>query len=262
MRTPILFLSLFLLAPLAFGDLIDPQTSAPVIVIPVAGDAAGANGTHFRSDMTVVNLRDVDQTVQFRWIPQGGGTGALITLVLGARGGIVSEDFVQNILHQTGIGAIVITGVTAQGGPDAAARLHATARIWIPTPNGSGGTMSQTFPAMMVTSGQTSRVKWIFGVRRDERYRLNVGIANPSTSSLTFRITAVGPTGAVEQTDLAVPAGSMQQIALPGIGNVAQIVVQNLSAIEPAATWYGWASSVDNISGDAWSQSAFPAPAQ
>lgn len=260
MRTlSLAFLALFA-APLALADLIDPQTSAPIIVIPVAGDAAGANGTYFRSDITVVNLRDVSQAVEFRWLPEGGGPGAVVSMTIGPRSGIVSEDFVQNILHQSGIGAIQIIGMN-DAGADGNARLHASARIWTPAPDGTGGTMSQTFPAMVLSNAQLTNIKWILGVRRDERYRMNVGVANPSSLPIHVRVTIVGTAGPSEQIELDLPAGSMQQINLPGTAPVTQVILQK-SVTTPDVIWYGWASSVDNITGDAWSQSAFPAPAQ
>lgn len=261
MRTPPLVLSLLLLALPLTADLVTPQTSAPLIVIPVAGDAPGANGTYFRSDITVVNLRDIAQAVQFRWMPQGGGAGAVVTLTLNPRSGVISEDFVRNFLGQTGIGAIQIAAVGQDGAPDPNGRLHAAARIWTPVPNDpAGGTMSQSFPAIVVDNVVTN-LKWVLGVRRDERYRLNVGVANPSPIAMRFRITAVSPTGTTESTEIDVPAAAMQQVPAPGTGAVAQIIIQNVTGVLPGVPWHGWASSVDNISGDAWSQSAFIAPA-
>ncbi len=265
MRITTLLLALALLATPLSADLIVPQTASNRILIPVAGDAPGGNGTHFRSDINVINFRNEPQNVAIWWYPQGASSDPVPvrTLTLNARSGITSENFVGTILQQTGIGAIEIFGIQDDGsGVDLDAQLHATARIWTPQPNVTGGTMSQTFPAVAVTPS-TIQTKWIFGVRRTTQYRLNVGVAHNAPSAQTFRITVVpsaNPTAA-EVIDIVVPARSMQQISRPGsdVGSV-QVIIQNTSATA-ATTWQGWASSIDNITGDAWSQIAFPAPA-
>ncbi|HYI13132.1 MAG TPA: hypothetical protein VEK57_29060 [Thermoanaerobaculia bacterium] len=265
MRITTVFLALALLSVPASADLVVPQTATNRILIPVAGNAAGANGTYFRSDIQLINFRNEPQNVSIWWYPQGSAGEAvpIRNLTISARSGITSEDFVLNILQQTGIGAIEIFGIESDGaGVDANAQLHATARIWTPQPNVAGGTMAQTFPAIEVTTS-TVQTKWIFGVRRTEQYRLNVGVAHNSPSEQTFRITVV-PTSGVsgpEVIDIVVPARSMQQISRPGpdVGTV-QVIIQNISATA-STTWQGWASSIDNVTGDAWSQMAFPAPA-
>jgi hypothetical protein len=264
MRVP-LFLSVFLslfLATFAAADLIVPQTSAARILIPVAGNAAGANGTFFRSDIALVNLRNAEQRVLLRWYPQGrSGDDPTLTraITLPARGGLSSENFVANRLQQTGIGSIDIIGVTADGTFDPEAQLRATSRIWTPQPNVANGTMSQSFPSIVLTSSQNP-VKWIFGVRRSEQYRLNVGVSNPAAVAQRFRVTAVGETGTTEVVEFEVPSMSMEQRGIAGTGGLTQIVVQNISS-PFAGTWQAWASSIDNVTGDATSEMAFPAPA-
>jgi hypothetical protein len=245
-------------------DLIVPLTAASHILIPVAGDVPGANGTHFRSDINLINLRDVAQTVQLRWYPQGAnGSGLSVrSITLSATSGVSSENFVADILQRTGLGAIDIIGVTAEGVPDTNALLHATARIWTPEADDNNGiadegTMSQTFPAIsMPTSAVTA--KTIFGVRHSDQYRLNVGITNPAATTQRFRVTTYVFASPIETTsfEIELPPMSMQQVNVPATasGN-AQITIENLTG--GAGSWHGWASSIDNKSGDAWSQMAF-----
>ncbi|HEX6161473.1 MAG TPA: hypothetical protein VF111_14955 [Thermoanaerobaculia bacterium] len=250
------------------NDLISPQTGTNRIIIPVAGAIAGGGNTFFRSDINVINFRNADQRVELHWLPQGSAGDSVADRVIsvGARSGFSSEDFVTNILNQSGLGAIEIIATTATGEVDPAGQLHATARVWTPVPNSTAqnpGTMSQTFPAIVLTTSNV-QTKWIFGVRRDlDRYRLNAGITNNSTVGQRFRITTIGSqTGGGETVELEVPARSMQQINLPGSANGAfQIIVQNISVTTVVTSWQAWASSVDNVTGDAWSQVAFPAPA-
>ncbi|HYH05460.1 MAG TPA: hypothetical protein VEK11_00220 [Thermoanaerobaculia bacterium] len=258
MRFP--FALLVLLALPLSADLVVPQTSAPRILIPVAGDAPGANGTHFRSDVTIVNLRDAEQRVMLLWYPQDG-TPVSRTITIGSRSGISSEDFVRNVLQLSGIGAIDIVAVNADNAVDPFGQLHATARIWTPQPNVVGGEMSQPFPALVFASAQPA-VKWILGMRRDAEHRLNVGIVNPSSATQRFRVTIIGATSSTpgEVVEIEVPAQAVRQRNMTGASDVAQILVQNISGTGATTTWHAWASSVHNVTGDAWSQTAFAAP--
>lgn len=254
---PILIAALsLLLVTTASADLIIPQTAAPRILIPAAGDVPGANGTHFRTDLTLVNLRGVEQRVLMLWYPQGGNPGGVVqrTLTINARSGITSSDFVRNFLFQTGLGSIDIRGIDANNDPDPNARLHASARIWTPQPNNPTGTTSQTLPALIPTN--TARmVQTIFGVRRSAQYRLNVGVVNPNATEQRFRFTVITNTGATEVRELTIPAMAMDMVQMPGTAEVVQVLVENISS--PASYWEAWASSIDNVTGDAWSQMAF-----
>lgn len=262
MRITTLLLTLLLLATTAAADLITPQTSATRILIPVAGDTPGANGTYFRSDISLINLRNQEQRVMLRWLPQGSSGEGLPTRVItmGARSGITSEDFVRNVMQQTGLGGIEIIALTSDGFLDQQAQLHASARIWTPQPNATTGTQSQTFPAVQFNS-QTVLTKWILGVRRDADYRLNVGVMNATEDPQRYRITILSAVaGAPAETlEIDVPSMSILQRAFPGTSPVAQVIVQNIST-SASMPWHAWSSSIDNVTGDAWSQMAFPAP--
>lgn len=263
MRISAFLLTSLLFANVARADLIVPQTSAARILIPAAGNAPGANGTYFRSDIQLLNLRNATQRVQLFWLPQGSsGTGiGAVTMDLAPLSGFTSEDFVTNVMLRSGVGGIEVVGVTAGGQFDPEARLHVTSRIWSPRPDGGDGTMSQTFPALIMP-GSTARGKSVFGVRRTEQYRLNVGITNPSQTVHHFRVTAaVATTTGLQnvQFELDVQPRSIEQRLVNGLtgeGTV-QVLIENLT-VGTATDWQGWASSIDNDSGDAWSEMAFP----
>jgi len=264
MRTSAFLLTSLLFITSANADLIVPQTAAPHILIPAAGNAAGANGTYFRSDIQVLNLRNAEQRVQMFWLPQGSsGVGiAAHTIDISPLSGVGSEDFVGSVLLQSGVGAIEFVGVTQAGLPDPDARLHVTSRIWTPRPDGGAGTMSQTFPALIMP-GSTARVKSAFGVRHSAQYRVNVGITNPSITAQTFRVTAFSNTevGAERPLfDVTVQPRSVEQRVVNGLigDGTVQVLIENTTQGN-AVEWQGWASGVDNSSGDAWSQIAFPA---
>lgn len=263
MRT--LLLTLALALPLSVSaqvtnEVIIPRAAAARIYVPVAGSAAGANGTFFRTDMNLINLRTATQRVLIYWLPQGtaGSSTPVGTLDIPAQQGISSEDFVSEILGRSGLGAIEFVGVNADNSFDQLAALHVTSRIWTPRPDGSEGTMSQTFPAVVAGSQGIDLVKAVFGQRRGAQYRLNVGAMNPSSTTQRFRVT-VNITGSGGTDTIAlefdVPARAIQQVLVPGTtsGNV-QVLIEDLGG--GAGDWQAWASSIDNQSGDAWSQIA------
>ena len=255
-----LALALPAFAQISSNDLIIPVAATPRIYVPVAGSAAGANGTFFRSDINLINLRTVSQRVQIYWLPQVGTGSAtpLGTLDIPAQRGLSSEDFVAEVLQQSGLGGIEFVGVTADGSFDPGAALHVTARIWTPRPDGGEGTFSQTFPAIVAGAQNTAIVKAVFGMRRSAQYRMNVGVMNPSSTTQRFRVTAAisSAIGVDSQAfEFDVPARAIQQVLLPGTSSgLVQVLIEDLGG--GAGDWQGWASSIDNQSGDAWSQIA------
>jgi hypothetical protein len=262
MRTILTAVLAILLATSAAADLITPQTSSSRILIPIAGETPGAFGTHFRTDISLTNFRDAEQRVALRWLPadRSGADVPLRFISIGARRGISSNDFVGNVLGQSGLGGILIYGVDANGQFDEDAQLHATSRIWTPEPNVPTGTMSQTFPAI-VFDPVIWRIRWILGMRRSEQYRLNVGVVNPHGTLMPFRIRLITGTGAIETRDVVLQPYSIHQEGLAGTAEPVQIIIEVNDFNPPALlAWQAWASSIDNVTGDAWSQMAFTAP--
>ena len=134
MRISALLLTSLLFTTIAGADLIVPQTAAPRILIPAAGNAPGSSGTYFRSDIQLLNLRNATQRVQLFWLPQGSSGSGIgpVTMDFAPLSGFTSEDFVTNVMQQTGVGGIEIVGVTEGGQFDSSAQLHVTSRIWTP----------------------------------------------------------------------------------------------------------------------------------
>lgn len=260
MRRTLFVLSLLACAAAAQGQLVTPRSSATTIVIPGAGSVAGANGTFFRSDVVLVNYRNADQRVALQWIPQNapGGGVATVTVTLAAKSGLTSEDFVANVLHESGLGAVVITPVTSQGFTDDAAVLYATARIWTPQPGTTGNT-SQSFPTLAF-SDINSTTLTMHGHRRDDRYRTNVGIVNLSAFMQTFRVDVATSTGTETQT-VDVERNSMRQVGLLGVNSTIPLQIKVTNTTQSSPSWIAYASTVDNVTGDAWSTLGFREPA-
>jgi hypothetical protein len=241
------------------NGLVAPVNGAPDLLIPVAGNVPGANGTFFHSDITLVNLADAGQHVELRWLPGGGGAASTTRVELEANGKIRSEDFVAQYFQQEGIGSILVTAVSSSGVVDPTARLYATARIWTQQP-GTNGTSSQTVDVVPV-SAMPIATSTVFGVRRDTRFRLNAGIVNlDPVHEATFLVgdLYVPPTPVVgELYVVTVPPMSMQQIPLAAQTTARTDIYVRLNSFTPVA-WVAYGSSVDNVTGDGWTELALP----
>jgi hypothetical protein len=259
----LLLLCVCVVAATAQAAVVQPVGTGVQVLIPAAGSTAGANGTFFRSDMTIVNLANHDQRVLLQWVPQAGpgATSTNATLTLPALSGLRSPDFVNDYLHQTGLGAIILTGITTAGLTDTTARLYVNARIWSPQP-GANGTVSQSFPAIPVSSinTQAAALLSVGGADNPANYRVNLGLVNlDPVNAQTFFISLAtsGVPEPVGQT-LVVPAMTMQQISLgSNVSASARFQVQNVTPIATRSNaWTAYSSTVDNATGDAWSEIA------
>lgn len=80
---------------------------AAQIVIPAAGSGAGANGSHWQTELTVHSAapRSTSLAISFR---QGSTVTAPVTVELGARETLSIADIVGTKFHATGSGALII----------------------------------------------------------------------------------------------------------------------------------------------------------
>jgi hypothetical protein len=250
---------LLLIGHIATAQIATPTGGAPQLLIPAAGSVQGANGELFRSDITIRSYRlQTVQLVRLQWLPEGSSGAAVrpVTVTIEPLETLASEDFVSQVLGQSGLGAILVTGVTSSGEQDPEANLVATERIWSNQPR-SSGTVSQNLPVLATTELATYTVE-ILGLRRDSRYRFNVGVINIDSAPHTFRISTGTMTTTREIVDIVVPALSMQQVTMAGGAvDILQAFVSNLDAgvvPNPAiSSWIAYGSSVDNVTGDSWS---------
>ena len=104
----------------------------------------------------------------------------------------------------------------------------------------------------------------MIGLRRDNQYRLNVGVINlDNDRAQTFAITIAGNNPVVtERIVFTLQPLSMQQIPLigPPLSNL-QLLVENITADATASRqWFAYGSSIDNVTGDSWSMVGFEHP--
>lgn len=133
------------------------------------------------------------------------------------------------------------------------------ARIWSPARTGSG-TFSQGIYGATLTGPGTDDLQpitaWIYGLRQDANFRTNYGIVNLADAPRSFTIVATGETGARFERHVTLPAASMLHDSLPFAQNFGpltfEMVIDYVIPPQVSLPWTGFASSVDNQTGDAW----------
>ena len=229
--------------------------SSNAMVFPLVGNAPGANGAFFRSEATIVNNLNRRQVLRVFFFPLGGNTCSGVPirdLTLEAFNFYVYSDFVAQVFGLNGLGSLGMVAIDNFGNADTSARVDADVRIYTATLSGVGSA-SQSFQGVGLTTFGGNQTA--FGIRHDTLFHTNYGIFNYLGFTRTFDVDITG-INAATSTTVTVGACSVGFAGLPAI-NFGSLVLD----IRPRDTqggWYGFASSVDNLSGDSWSVSARP----
>jgi hypothetical protein len=242
---------------------ISTRAASHALVLPVAGNLAGGNGTHFRTDVTLVNHEATPRRVDIFWIERDRDNRAAVphSITLPARTVVFFEDFVGSELRREGLGALRFHAVNASGVLDPEGRIDAFARIWTQQP-GTSGTVSQSFYSQREEELQAnaSRPAYILGLQHDDRFRTNIGIVNlDPTASQTYSVHVVGTAGSRTFT-VGPGALSTTQVPLPegNYGKLYVVIVPSTGFLDPTgeSTYAAYGSTVDNVTGDSWSVAA------
>lgn len=246
-KLSLLVLCFAFVRPHVAGATVTPGNLTFQVLIPAAASAPGANGTFFRSEISIVNFRHSDQRVRLQWLPQSGGSPKVTDITVGPRATITSNDFVKNILNIEGLGSLLITGINSEGTTDADALLWVTSRVWTPDPGGTGS-VSQSMdpvspPALNFGGGA------IFGSRRDDQHRVNVGIVNLDSQIqvFVFEVQRPGEHPLAEVYGFGVPPMSMQQVTL----SRSTSPIEYIRVFGKPGTWFAYSSSINNVTGGA-----------
>lgn len=231
--------------------------STNVFIIPAAGSLAGAGGTFFRSDVTFINFDVVEQRLAVLWLGRDAGIPdpPSFAVTLPPNGMAVTiEDFVSTRLALSGLGALLVVAVNAQGQFDGDSSIDGTSRIWTTQP-GSSGSVSQMFRAVDLISLFLEDDAISLGLRHDDRFRTNIGIVNVDEVPRTFQLTITGERFN-SQMMLTVPASSMSQVPVPAGNYGALSVLFRPPADAPQLIWAAYGTTVDNVTGDSWASMA------
>ena len=237
------------------AQVISFESSDFAFAFPIAGNVAGAFNTFYRTEITLINYLDVDQNIAVAWLPVGqdntDGPFQYFTLPAGEFASY--SDFVGTVLHQTGLGAILVIAYDGDGNIDEEAEIDGTSRIY--TASSAGGTSSQTFPSVSLVDSFDAFTAVALGLRHGNGFRSNAGVLNLDT--VAHRWTVFGGDGGDggnnAEFTINVPALSVVQTAVPGDFPTANGFL--VLGFEPEANGFAWsayASSNDNVSGDGW----------
>lgn len=222
------------------------------LMFAVAGDSEGALGARFRSDVTLTNDDSGPQDVIALWLPAGSdGTDAAAVRVTLAPGTITVRDFVGK-MGFSGIGSLLFLAIDAGANVDSTGSLAGFSRVWTAGPNRQGS-VSQSLPAVRIASLSGSSTTTAIGLRMDADFRTNIGVVNLDAVARTFQVTITGERKSTTLS-VAVEPFSMRQIALPA-GDYGALTAR-FEASGGDFPWVAYASSVDNVTGDAWTSQA------
>lgn len=226
------------------------------LILPVAINSPGKNGTYFRTDATICNYRSTDQTIAVGWMPNGvsGAGGGITYYTLKARTIYMVRDFLGSgsgsWLKLTGVGAVMISGMyTGTSTVDSDAMLDASFRIWTYEP-GSRGTTSFGVGASLGTVYGMWTADAI-GLRHDAGFRTNVGIVNMDGSSHSWSVRIVGD---LETTfTVTVPPLALMQVPVPDLsyGDIF-IDFTPIDFTSSSVYWNAYGVTADDVTGDAW----------
>jgi hypothetical protein len=227
------------------------ETSSSIFIFPVVGSLAGGNGTYYRSETTLVNNRFVSQTVEMFYFAQGiaNCTRPSRLVTLPANSWTAYDDILQDVFGETGIGSLIVQAVDRNGNYDPNGNIDGTSRIWTPSPF-SSGTLSQTFGAASFDQSNGVTPLSAYGLRDGGGFHTNLGVLNYANQPRTFTAVINGINGQ-SSFDFSVESCSFEQFRIPD-GNF-DIMQLQVSAHDNLGQWYGYGSSVDEVTANNWS---------
>ncbi len=230
----------------AYASVIDNRSQDPVYIqavrapaarsltIPVVGRAPGANGTFWRSDVTLFNPNG-------GWLSVGVQYGSTRkTLVLTARETNVLADIVSQMGQQNGNGTLQLSWDGGTG-PVVTSRTYT---------NAANGTYGQSIDPI---SGFGSE-QFVTGLRSDLSFRSNIGFVNGGNAPVNVRATILSASGfAIATNDLTVQPNAQVQTSVAALFpnvNAQSVGSFTLQATADAPTLFAYGSIVDNATGD------------
>jgi len=227
------------------------ETSSSIFIFPVVGSLAGGNNTYYRSETTLINNRFSSQRVEMFYFAQGiaNCTRPSRLVTLAANSWTAYDDILQQVFDETGIGSLIVQAVDSNGTYDPNGDIDGTSRIWTPSPF-SGGSLSQTFGAASFDQSNGVMPLSAYGLRDGGGFHTNMGVLNYANQPRTFTAVINGINGQ-NSFDFNVDSCSFEQFRIPD-GNY-DIFQLQVTAHDGLGQWYGYGSSVDEVTANNWS---------
>lgn len=213
-------------------------------VIPAAAHVEGAQGTFWRTDVTIVNpygWRSITVEIRLLVTGQNNTSGPEHSFNIGANEQLVLEDVVLSTFGVTGTGALVLQS------PDGA-YFTVSARTY----TGDSATFGQTENGQKNVCHADDNAL-IAGIRDDARYRTNIGVVNAASRPAEIRARVFSDGGSLVATKVfELEPWSHQQVSLRSFGGAVSSGYLRWDSLSTDYTqWVAYASVVDESSGDA-----------
>ena len=228
------------------------------LLVAVAINASGKNGTFFHTDYFLSNGRNATQEVLIAFIAAGVtnvGQPAM-RFQLTANGSYAITDFLAagtGRLNKTGVGSLLITGVLpGTNTNDSNALLFGAARIWTFEP-GSTGTNSFNEWAVDPRANHGDFNYVAAGARQNADFRANFGLVNlDANRSRTFTVMFFA--GSTASMTVTVPPLSMVELAAATFTptDTGYFLFDVFPNDFDDFFWTGFVVTADNVTGDAW----------
>jgi hypothetical protein len=217
--------------------------SAASIIVPAAGSGPGANGSQWRSELTLHNASAHTVTASLIY-HDGNGASAPASATVAGRATTSIADVVLSKFGVTGTGAIEIVIDDAD-----APKVTVTSR----TSNFSDhGEFGQDIPAIAATDAAgTGDLTVLSAPSSSANYRFNFGLYAEQDSTVHWELLRADGSLAATK-DVSYPAGTQTQYNT-GIATLFALGAQDNDAVQAtmtkgAAIFYG--SAINNLSGD------------
>jgi hypothetical protein len=237
-------------------DVISVDDRDSAFLFPITGSVAGANGTFFRSDVTISNYRSITQNISVAFLVQGqdNRAGLLQRFSIPANTSAVLNDFVGVTLQKSGLGAVMVFADDPLGNVDTGGRIDGASRIWTPQAGSSNGTVSQSFDAVSLLDSIGSLTAFVIGLKQTSAFRTNIGVVNLDSvaHTWTIRSVATGVITTVTVQPLSVSQGSL----LAGSASASGAVNLTMQSDGFGFYWSAYGTTVDNVTGDGWVERA------
>ncbi|MEO8218292.1 MAG: PKD domain-containing protein [Acidobacteriota bacterium] len=238
----------------AYASVIDNRSQDPVfisgrpadvstpIVVPAVAHTPGAQGTFWKSDVTLFNPMASELTLSIQLLGVGQENGRTVSI---APSSSVTIDDVVTWLGAEGQGTLVITPINSQTAPVVTSRTYTTRES-------DGGTYGQAIDAVDGSSFLLRAA--ITGLKSEGGFRSNVGFVNMADESISIDLRLVAGDGTVTSTVVALaPRQSIQTAAAVLFPEVKFETLGGFSLEATTAASGGmfmYASMIDNRSGD------------
>ena len=250
------------------GTLIAPLAASNEVFLAVVGSAQGANGSNFKTDVSIFNNSALGVTTSsantfVQFFPTGTtNSSASVTaqsvtaLSIPARGTKTLRDVTSSLFNGSisGIGAMRILSGNS---------IFANARIYNDQIASGRGTFGQFEPGM--TRSQAMQQGVLVGVgnvtanaslANGQSFRTNVGFFNPNDTSTTVALEIRDTHGAVIGTQMITLGPWMHtQVPLAGANGIFSGITGDTGTSSvfflSGNPIFAYASIVDNVSGDA-----------